>query len=348
MRPARLTLLPEVEAARLRTLDLTYPTGEVLPAGHRSFSRSAVIGQGRAAFEAAVEAVLHWRVQLHSGIAVAASEAAVELGSVARLRVPVGPLRLTAYCRVVEIVDEPDRGGFGYGTLPGHPESGKESFVVTIDSQEQVRLEITAFSRPASWYARLGGPVTDAAQDAMTERYLRALAAAARLPDAETARLRALDLTYPEVGGRPPGFWGYEMSGVIGRGRECFERAAAQVLAHEVFLRSGIGVASSRSTAELGSVLRVRIPVAFLRFTGFSRVVEVVDEPRRRGLAYGTLPGHPQSGREDLVVEIDEREVVRLHVTAFSRPVAWYARLGRPVARALQLRMARRFLHAIR
>jgi uncharacterized protein (UPF0548 family) len=77
-------------------------------------------------------------------------------------------------------------------------------------------------------------------------------------------------------------------------------------------------------------------------------VVEVVDEPRRRGLAYGTLPGHPQSGREDLVVEIDQREVVRLHVTAFSRPVAWYARMGRPVARALQLRMARRFLHAIR
>lgn len=170
-----------------------------------------------------------------------------------------------------------------------------------------------------------------------------------RLPAAEAARLRALELTYPADGGlRSPGYWGYAMSGVLGHGEACFEHAAARVLAHEVFLRSGIGVAASSPTAELGSVLRVRIPVGPVGFTGFSRVVEIVDEPGRRGLAYGTLPGHPQSGREDLVVEIDREGVVRLHVTAFSRPLAWYARLGRPITRALQLRMARRFLRAIR
>ena len=34
--------------------------------------------------------------------------------------VHLGPVR--APCRVVYVVDEPDRRGFAYGTLPGHPE----------------------------------------------------------------------------------------------------------------------------------------------------------------------------------------------------------------------------------
>jgi uncharacterized protein (UPF0548 family) len=344
----RLARLREAEAERLRGLEVTYPVTGGVPAGYHTFSRSAVIGHGRRSFTAAVEAVLGWQVQLRSGYAVAASEPRVEVGSVARLRLPVGPLRFTAYCRVVDVIDEPDRAGFRYGTLAGHPESGAESFVVTIDPVGTVRLEIAAFSRPASWYARLGGPLTRWAQDAATERYLRALAGVEILDDAEAERLRGLEVTYPVTGGVPAGHWHYGMSAVIGQGRGCFEKASERVLAHEVFLRSGIGVAASSPTAEPGSVLRVRIPVAFLRFTGFSRVVEVIARPNRRGLAYGTLPGHPQSGREDLVVDIDEDEVVRLHVTAFSRPVAWYARLGRPITRALQLRMARRFLRAIR
>ncbi|WP_156254027.1 DUF1990 family protein [Pseudactinotalea terrae] len=345
----RLTRLSAAESERLRGSAVTYPVVGGTPVGYLTFSRSAVIGHGRQSFTAAVEAVLGWQVQLRSGYAVAASEPRVEMGTVARLRIPVGPLRIQAYCRVVEVIDQPDRAGFSYGTLPGHPESGQESFVVTIDGAGTVRLEIAAFSRPVSWYARLGGPVTRWLQDLATERYLRALAPADSLDEVESARLRGLELSYPASERvRPPGYWGYEMSAVIGRGRAAFEQASERVLGHEVFLRSGIGVAASSPTAEPGSVLRVRIPVAILRFTGFSRVVAIIDEPDRRGLAYGTLPGHPQSGREELVVTIDDQALVRLHVTAFSKPMAWYARLGRPITRALQLRMARRFLRAIR
>jgi len=47
------------------------------------------------------------------------------------------------------------------------------------------------------------------------------------------------------------------------------------------------------------------------------------------------------------LVSFDDQEDVRLHVTAFSRPVAWYARLGRPITRALQLAMARTFLRVL-
>ena len=49
-------------------------------------------------------------------------------------------------CRVVYVVDEPDRRGFAYGTLPGHPESGEELFLVRYDPDtENVYAEVKPF-----------------------------------------------------------------------------------------------------------------------------------------------------------------------------------------------------------
>ena len=73
------------------------------------------------------------------------------------------------------MIDEPDRQGFTYGTLPGHPESGIEQFTVTRTATGLVRVHLDAVSRPATWYARLGAPVTRLAQEIATRRYLRAL-----------------------------------------------------------------------------------------------------------------------------------------------------------------------------
>lgn len=83
---------------------------------------------------------------------------------------------MTAPCRVVFIIDEANRRGFAYGTLPGHPVSGEELFLVSYDSRtEEVVAAVTAFSRHATWWSRLGAPVTLAAQRLVTARYLRAL-----------------------------------------------------------------------------------------------------------------------------------------------------------------------------
>jgi uncharacterized protein (UPF0548 family) len=68
----------------------------------------------------------------------------------------VGPLRLWAPCEVIWTVTDADEIGFGYGTLPGHPASGEESFVVSIDEADRVWLTVTAFSRPARWFTRAG------------------------------------------------------------------------------------------------------------------------------------------------------------------------------------------------
>jgi uncharacterized protein (UPF0548 family) len=112
-----------------------------------------------------------WGVQRGAGLLVVPG-GRVEVGSTQRLGLGVGPLRLWAPCRVVYVVDEPGRRGFAYGTLPGHPERGEESFVVSIDADDVVEFTVTAFSRPARWFARLGGPVTKLAQRQITWRYL--------------------------------------------------------------------------------------------------------------------------------------------------------------------------------
>ncbi len=70
--------------------------------------------------------------------------------------------------------DEPDRCGFAYGTLPGHPESGEEAFLVLRD-EGTVRLRISAYSRPGKLTTRLAGPLGRRFQQLMTRRYADAL-----------------------------------------------------------------------------------------------------------------------------------------------------------------------------
>jgi uncharacterized protein (UPF0548 family) len=47
------------------------------------------------------------------------------------LSLGVAAIRLRAPCRIVYVIDEPDRRGFAYGTLPGHPERGEEAFIIS-------------------------------------------------------------------------------------------------------------------------------------------------------------------------------------------------------------------------
>ena len=62
-------------------------------------------------------------------------------------------------CRLIYVVREPDRYGFGFGTLPGHAESGEERFLLRLEG-EQVHYEVQAFSRPVGCLPRLGAPIT--------------------------------------------------------------------------------------------------------------------------------------------------------------------------------------------
>ena len=78
--------------------------------------------------------------------------------------------------RVIYVVNEPRKVGFAYGTLPGHPEDGEESWMVEQRDDGSVWITVRAFSRPANgwWWAVY--PALRILQAYFTERYLRALA----------------------------------------------------------------------------------------------------------------------------------------------------------------------------
>ena len=107
-----------------------------------------------------------------AGLQVAATTDVARVGTDVLGR--LGPF--IAPCRVVYVVEKPDRRGFAYGSLPGHAVSGEEMFGVRYDSADDaVYSEVVAFSRPARWWSRLGSPVLTLAQRVVTGRYLNAV-----------------------------------------------------------------------------------------------------------------------------------------------------------------------------
>ncbi|HLL67992.1 MAG TPA: DUF1990 domain-containing protein [Micromonosporaceae bacterium] len=160
---------------------LTYPEvgatrGDDLPPGYHHVRRHVAVGRGDAAFRRAADALGRWQAQRGAGLVVRTTADRAQVGARLEIGLGVGRVRLWAPGEVVWVVDEAQRYGFAYGTLSGHPEAGEEAFVVSQAADGTVWFDIRAFSRPARWYARLGGPVTRRVQSAVTDRYVAVIA----------------------------------------------------------------------------------------------------------------------------------------------------------------------------
>lgn len=188
---------------------MTFP-----PEGFRPFEQRSRIGHGDARWEHAWQATMTWGIQRNSGIRVRLGESPTEVvegtyrplafdatgapvvpeavdeneivygaegesfiapGDTAMLVLPFWFLGIHAPCRVIYVVDEPNRKGFAYGTLPGHPESGEEAFLVDRTDDGSVWLTIRSFSRPGGWAWWAVYPVLRLVQAMFTRRYFRAL-----------------------------------------------------------------------------------------------------------------------------------------------------------------------------
>lgn len=183
------------------------------PAGYRPFRQRTRIGHGDARWDYAWNEVMSWGIQRNSGfridvadvpaavsdqtyVPVAFDESGAPVSSSATtdevvfgpdgapfivpgdsvlLGIPFGPFQVTAPARVVYVVDDLNRKGFAYGTLPGHPESGEESFIVEQTDDGSVWLEISAFSRPANAFWWIVSPVLRLTQAYYTRRYFESL-----------------------------------------------------------------------------------------------------------------------------------------------------------------------------
>jgi uncharacterized protein (UPF0548 family) len=128
----------------------------------------------------------------------------------------------------------------------------------------------------------------------------------ARLPGRVEDRLRRAELTYPEVGRSlgelPAGYQHLRRRHVIGTGPERFTHAAHQILTWQLHQRAGLRPQVSAPAAQPNAVLLLRIGTGRLAISAPCRVITVINEPRRQGFAYGTLPGHPEQGEEAITV----------------------------------------------
>ena len=148
------------------------------PAGRRAYERTVLVGRGDQCWSRARAALLSWGVKTRSGFTVepaSGSDAGVRDGADYWLVAAVGPLRIREPARVVAVVDRPDRCGFAYGTLEGHPVSGEEAFVLHRDD-DGVRLTLRSVTAPGAGRWRPAFPAVLVAQRLYRRRYARALA----------------------------------------------------------------------------------------------------------------------------------------------------------------------------
>jgi uncharacterized protein (UPF0548 family) len=124
---------------------------------------------------------------------------------------------------------------------------------------------------------------------------------------------------------------------LIGTGDEVFERAGQAVLRFEMHRAAGAKVRTSSGEAEAG----LPVSVTLGPFTVPNEVVYVVDEPRRTGFGYGTLPGHQERGEESFLVEYGQDGRVWLTIKAFSIPARWPTVHAGPAAVLVQRGFAR-------
>ncbi len=142
-----------------------------LPPHYNRLRHRVLVGEGAEVFRRAAEAVLTFTMHRRAGTRIGTDAERAAPG--VRLTVGLGPF--TVPCEVVYTYEEPDRAGFGYGTLPGHQESGEEAFVVERDEADRVWFTVVAFSRPARWPVIVAGPIAVLVQRAFARLLGRTL-----------------------------------------------------------------------------------------------------------------------------------------------------------------------------
>jgi uncharacterized protein (UPF0548 family) len=142
--------------------------------GFRRWEQSAILGTGDSVWEWATEELLRWGVKTRSGFTVTPVQSAAT-GSRPVIKAHAFGLSVLEPVEVVDVIETPDRVGLAYRTLPGHPISGEEAFIVHREGQAVV-LTIRSLTRPSDevkW--RLAYPGLLLAQQFARRRYLRAL-----------------------------------------------------------------------------------------------------------------------------------------------------------------------------
>ncbi|HEX4145111.1 MAG TPA: DUF1990 domain-containing protein [Pirellulales bacterium] len=158
-----------------------------------------------------------------------------------------------------------------------------------------------------------------------------------------------LDFSYAAVGATrltPPAGYDVDRTRVrLGQGERVFRAARAALERWEHFQLGWVEAWSRETPLQPGEVVAVMGRACGWWWLNACRIVYVVDESGpidRFGFAYGTLPGHAESGEERFLIEWNRQDdSVWYDILAFSRPNYFAARLGYPLVRRLQKRFGR-------
>jgi uncharacterized protein (UPF0548 family) len=152
----------EFLAAQAR-LDLTYSavgaTASVPPPGYVVNHTRINLGASEQVFRAAKAALKRWEHFRLGWLEASPVDTPIKEGQVVAILARSLTLWWLNACRIVTVVDEEDRFGFAYGTLPDHAGTGEERFLIEQDDQDgSVWYDILSFSRPHHFLVRLGCP----------------------------------------------------------------------------------------------------------------------------------------------------------------------------------------------
>ena len=158
-----------------------------------------------------------------------------------------------------------------------------------------------------------------------------------------------LPFTYSAVGataGTPPDGYVVDHTRIkLGEGEQVFHSARAALRRWEQFHLGWVEAWSPGTPIQSGEVVAVMGRAIGLWWLNACRIVYVVDELGpicMFGFAYGTLPGHVESGEERFLIQWDQGEnSVWYDILAFSRPNHFLTRLGYPMVRRTQKRFGR-------
>jgi uncharacterized protein (UPF0548 family) len=163
------------------------------------------------------------------------------------------------------------------------------------------------------------------------------------------ASQRDQTFTYPAVGatnGTPPTDFKIDHNRIqLGTGTQTYERAIEALKKWRQFDLGWVSIVPEGVPIEAGSTVAVKAKAFGSWSLSATRIVYVIDEDRRFGFAYGTLPDHVECGEERFTIERNTNDdSVWYDILAFSKPRHPLVRLSFPLARVLQKRFARESL----
>lgn len=149
------------------------------PPGYVRDHHRIKLGDGAEVFRTAIDALRRWEMFNIGWLRLCWPDAPIEIGTTVAVLADLRCFWSLNACRITRVFDddgEISRYGFAYGTLPDHVESGQESFIVEWNStDDSVWYDLSAYSRPNQWLAKLGYPVTRALQKRFARDSMQAM-----------------------------------------------------------------------------------------------------------------------------------------------------------------------------